>query len=264
MSQEKIESEGVCHFCGKTFAKAGINRHLKTHLREMAPGKKNETSFLLKIEADPYYGVLPYFLSLWVDGETTMETIDGFLRAIWLECCGHMSAFRNPAARRQDLGDVSDPLLVKSLLESGNIKEFEKLMEGSEREIPMNRKSEKVFSPDLKLEYEYDFGSPTLLLITTMARYPFKADQPIVLLSRNEPLKLLCQTCRKEPATQTCTAHHWEEDSLFCPKCAKKHAKKCPDFGDYAAMPVVNSPRMGVCGYEGGTVDIERDGIYGG
>jgi hypothetical protein len=28
-------------------------------------------------------------------------------------------------------------------------------------------------------------------------------------------------------------------------------------------MPIVNSPRMGVCGYEGGTIDKERDGIYG-
>jgi hypothetical protein len=26
-----------------------------------------------------------------------------------------------------------------------------------------------------------------------------------------------------------------------------------------AQMPVVNSPRMGECGYEGGTIDIERD-----
>jgi hypothetical protein len=29
--QEKIKSEGKCLFCGKTFDKAGINRHLATH-----------------------------------------------------------------------------------------------------------------------------------------------------------------------------------------------------------------------------------------
>jgi len=33
-------------------------------------------------------------------------------------------------------------------------------------------------------------------------------------------------------------------------------------YADYAAMPVVNSPRMGVCAYEGGTIDRERDGVY--
>jgi hypothetical protein len=49
---------------------------------------------------------------------------------------------------------------------------------------------------------------------------------------------------------------------LFCDKCAKKHAKKCEDFEDYAALPVVNSPRMGVCAYEGGCIDTERDGAF--
>ena len=34
---------------------------------------------------------------------------------------------------------------------------------------------------------------------------------------------------------------------------------ECSDFDDYASMPVVNSPRMGVCGYEGGSIDLERD-----
>jgi hypothetical protein len=48
--EQDIKSEGKCFFCGKTFAKAGIIRHLKTHLLQ-----KNETagkeglSFLLKI-----------------------------------------------------------------------------------------------------------------------------------------------------------------------------------------------------------------------
>jgi hypothetical protein len=49
---------------------------------------------------------------------------------------------------------------------------------------------------------------------------------------------------------------------MFCEKCAKKHAKECEDFADgYTVMPVVNSPRMGVCAYEGGCIDTERDGV---
>lgn len=51
------------------------------------------------------------------------------------------------------------------------------------------------------------------------------------------------------------------EEANFCEKCAKKHAQQCEDFEDYSAMLIVNSPRMGVCGYEGGTIDLERDGI---
>ncbi|MDR1878106.1 MAG: hypothetical protein LBQ64_00905 [Bacteroidales bacterium] len=126
----------------------------------------------------------------------------------------------------------------------------------------MNRKAKTVFHKDLKLEYEYDFGSTTMLSLNVVEEYQVKADKKIVLLSRNEPLELLCDLCKKEPATQICTVHGWDEDSLFCDKCAKKHAKKCPDFDDYASLPVVNSPRMGVCCYAGGSIDVERDGVF--
>jgi hypothetical protein len=71
----------------------------------------------------------------------------------------------------------------------------------------------------------------------------------------------MCSSCGKKPATQICTVCFYNEDAMFCDNCSKKHAKQCDDFDDYAAMPVVNSPRMGVCGYEGGDIDIERDGI---
>jgi hypothetical protein len=43
--QEQIKSEGKCLFCGKTFAKAGINRHLATHLREKVKTGKKGLSF---------------------------------------------------------------------------------------------------------------------------------------------------------------------------------------------------------------------------
>jgi hypothetical protein len=148
---------------------------------------------------------------------------------------------------------------AEDLLMAGKVKQYEKLMEESVGEIPMSRKAKIVFYPDFKLEYEYDFGSTTSLLITTVAQYSFKADKSLVLLSRNEPLKIFCQVCEEAPAAQLCVIHDWEDDYLFCPNCAKKHAKKCSDFEEYVAMSVVNSPRMGVCGYDGGSIDIERD-----
>lgn len=258
---KQLRSEGKCLFCGKTYAKAGINRHLKTHLQEKAATNAKGKSFLLKVEENTRYGGgFPYFLSLWVDGNATMKKIDDFLRDIWLDCCGHLSAFRDPAA--QTSSGMWGFFETEELLEAGKIKEYEKLMEETSGEIPMSRKASNVFFPDQKLNYEYDFGSTTELMVKTLAEYPFKADEPVVLLSRNEPLEILCETCGKQPATQICTVHGWDEDSLFCPKCAKKHAKTCEAFEDYAAMPVVNSPRMGVCGYEGGLIDTERDGVY--
>lgn len=258
---EQFKSEGKCHFCGKTFTRAGINRHMKTHLDEKIDKSKSGTSYLLKVEPNSRYGGNPYFLSLWVDGNAQLKKVDTFLRDIWLECCGHLSAFRDPAARR-NVGGMWCFLEAEELLEQGKTKEYERLMEETSGEIPMSRKMKDIFHKDLKLEYEYDFGSSTHLQITTIAEYPYKADKPVVLLSRNEPLAIMCDSCKKVPATQICSVHNWDEDSMFCNKCAKKHAKECDDFEDYAAMPIVNSPRTGICGYEGGVIDVERDGIF--
>lgn len=264
MSQEKIKSEGKCLFCGKTFSKAGINRHLKTHLQQMATTKdaKKGNSYLVKVESDPYWGKTGHFLSLWVDGNAKMKDVDLFLRAIWLECCGHLSAFRTPESRQQASG--WGYFEAMELLLQGKTKAYEKLMEEGGGEIPMSRKVDKVFYKDLKLEYEYDFGTSTDLILTVMDEFPMKADEKIVLLSRNEPLKILCHICGKEPATAICAIHNWDEGNTFCSKCAKKHAKECEDFADYAALPIVNSPRMGLCAYDGGGIDRERDGIYKG
>lgn len=259
--EQNPKSEGKCFFCGKTFAKAGINRHLQTHLTLKAKENTAGHSYLIKVEPNPKWGSSPCFLSLWVNGSATMENIDRFLRDIWLECCGHMSAFTDPKIRRQR-GGIGDFFDVQELLAKGKTGEYEKRMEESSGEVPMSRKVDKVLYKGLKLEYEYDFGSSTELLLTVVEEYPVKADEKIVLLSRNEPPEWLCDSCEKEPATQICTVHSWDGNGLFCEKCAGKHAKKCEDFEEYAAMPVVNSPRMGVCAYEGGVIDIERNGAF--
>jgi hypothetical protein len=258
--EQNPKSEGKCLFCGKTFAKAGINRHLKTHLEQKATENPQGKSFLVKIGTDSYYGNTPYFLYLWVDGTATMKNVDGFLRDIWLECCGHMSAFTNPANKQRS--GMWGYFEAMELLEQGKQKKYEKLMEETNGEIPMSRKVNQVFHKDLKLDYKYDFGSSTNLQLTVMDEYPVKADKNIVLLSRNEPLEWLCDSCQKEPATQICTVHDWDDDSCFCDKCAKKHAKKCSDFEEYASMQIVNSPRMGICAYNGGCIDVERDGVF--
>jgi len=218
--QEKLKSEGKCLFCGQVFTKAGINKHLATHLKKIVKSGETGKSFLVKVETSKYWGPTPYFLSLWIDGETTMKTIDKFLRDIWLECCGHLSEFYG---------------------------------------VAKTKKAKDVFTKGMQLEYEYDFGSSTELTITVVDEYPIKADKKIILLSRNEPLEILCSVCDKAPATQICVICVEFE---FCDKCAEIHAEECGDFADYASMPMVNSPRMGECGYMGGSIDVERDGVF--
>jgi hypothetical protein len=260
---EKPTSEGVCLFCKKTFKKSGITRHLNTHLaKESQNGKAGGNSFHLKVEQSPRWGSGPWFLNLWIDREATLGDVDEFLRAIWLECCGHMSSFTNPQAAPQR-GGMWDFFEIESLLEQGKIAEYEERMEAANGEIPKSRKLNDALKPDMKIDYRYDFGSTTELLITVAGIFPVKAPDRIVLLSRNEPLAILCELCSTEPACEICTVCMYEDSpSVFCKSCARKHAKVCNDFADYAAMPIVNSPRMGVCAYDGGSIDKARDGVY--
>ena len=246
----KINSTtGKCIFCQKDFSKTSLTRHLNTHFAQKAIEGKPGKSFLVKVETNPRWGSTPYFLMLWVDGNTTLQKVDTLLRQIWLECCGHMSAFRLPRNRQSPLNFFSDLATGKHAMG----------MEFTEYgEIDMNGKAKNIFHKDLKLVYEYDFGSTTALQLTILEEYTMAAEKPLVLLSRNEPSQMLCEVCGKEQATTLCTVCT-NQETMFCPKCAKKHAKKCSDFADYAAMPVVNSPRMGVCDYTGGHIDKERD-----
>jgi hypothetical protein len=62
-------------------------------------------------------------------------------------------------------------------------------------------------------------------------------------LARNVAPVILCDKCGK-PATQVAT-EYYSDNYAFCDKCARSS-------GDSEMMlPVVNSPRMGVCGYTG-------------
>lgn len=254
----KPTTEGKCLYCNQNISKSLFNKHLQKHLNEKIKTNKPGKSFLLKVETEKAWGPTPYFLFLWMDGEAKLSVLDDFLRDIWLECCGHMSSFTDIAAKKTN-GGMWDFSEVNSLLQKGKIKEYEKLMEENTGELPKSAKVSAKFHKGLQLDYQYDFGSTTSLFISVVAEYPIKGDDKIVLLTRNNIPDIKCGVCNEKNATKICTAHGYDETNLFCESCAKKHKKECDDFADYASMPFVNSPRAGVCAYEGGTIDIERD-----
>jgi len=254
---ENIKSKGVCVFCTKEFAKAGITRHLNTHLiNPQKPGTEGK-SYHLRIEPDTRWGATPYFLNVLVNGTSTFEELDDFLREIWLECCGHMSSFSDPKHQRGE--GMWDIMEAYDLLDEGKIDEYEHIMSNAKGEIPKRKNFQEVLYEGMKLRYEYDFGSTTELQLVVLKELPYTA-KGIELLSRNEPLKIMCDSCGKKPAQVLCSVcAGYENEAFFCKDCAKKHKRTCKDFADYAALPVVNSPRTGICGYEGGVIDTERD-----
>jgi hypothetical protein len=109
---------------------------------------------------------------------------------------------------------------------------------------------DEVLKPGLEFRHEYDFGSTTELDLKVIAEREGKVDldDPVTILAQNEPPELTCSTCGKKAAVAICTDCLWSESGgLLCEDCLRTHP-----CGWEMALPVVNSPRMGVCGYDGG------------
>ena len=98
-----------------------------------------------------------------------------------------------------------------------------------------------VLSVKDRFEYEYDFGSTTYLEGQIYAAREGALGDKIRILARNTIPKLQCTDCGAE-ATDVCV-ECWE---LYC----KTHLVEHSD-GEEMALHVVNSPRMGVCGFTG-------------
>lgn len=109
-------------------------------------------------------------------------------------------------------------------------------------------KSTKLGSlePGYQFVHEYDYGSTTETLITVIGRIKRPPQKESVrLLSRNVPPEFSCAECGA-PAKFICTECQYGPDNPFyCARCARKHEH------DDMLLPVVNSPRMGECGYCG-------------
>lgn len=219
----KLTSIGKCLYCSELITQRSMATHLKKHLLQLEQQNKGggPVYFHLRVKA------AEMFLEVLAKGDATFKSLDTFLRNIWLECCGHLSAFTL-----------------------------------QNEEISFSKKLAQVLTPGMQLEHDYDFGSTTTITVQVAGAYALPVKEKIVLLSRNEPLAILCSACNQRAATAICTIHLEEGTGFYCENCAKIHAKACEDFADYASMPVVNSPRMGVCGYTGGTIDLARDGVY--
>ncbi|MFO7539847.1 MAG: hypothetical protein R6X32_17555 [Chloroflexota bacterium] len=220
-------SRGKCVYCDKSYTRWGMTRHLQNcEERKTAVAQRSSRAVNLYhlLVADAWGGY--YWLHLDVPGQTTLEELDDYLRSIWLECCGHLSAF--------DIGEVSYTQL------------FDDGMAWRE-ERSMDVRLDKVLAAGMEIPYQYDFGTTSELVIKVAAVTKGRAtDTPIVLMARNDTPDITCAVCDK-PAEYICVECEWEVDHPFyCDNCLIEHA-----HGDEMGLSVVNSPRMGMCGYDG-------------
>lgn len=207
---------GICCLCESTYTGKGIFRHLATCLPKHIenphayPDEKPRTLFHIRVQG---LDRPQYWLHIVLDAESKLEDLDDFLRNIWLECCGHLSAFYH----------------------------------GHQR-FDMDQQLNHVLRPGMEILYRYDFGKATELKLRGISVYDAAANgwKPVHLLARNRAPEIPCSVCGNAPAVKVCTACVSQGNGWLCESCAKKHP-----CGEEIILPVLNSPRTGVCGYDG-------------
>jgi hypothetical protein len=171
-------------------------------------------------------------MHLEVPADATLKGLDMFLRDIWLECCGHMSAF-TIGETRYITGAGIDAMWV----DMGFVPRGEESMDVTLGE---------VLHPGMKFYHEYDFGTTTELTLKVLSEREGRTrGKSARILGRNEPPLIPCESCGKA-ATQVCSECIWSGKGWLCDGCAGKH-----ECGEEMLLPVVNSPRVGMCGYTG-------------
>ena len=228
-------SRGHCALCGKSYQKSGMTRHLQNCLAKTGlprqPRRRHVKSFHIFVE-DDYRP--EYWMHLAMPASARLDQLDQYLRDVWLECCGHLSLF--DIDKTFYCGDYVelDPFGLRGLFDDRN------------PDRTMNVALGRVAPPGVRFRYEYDFGTTSELNLRSVAEIAGPARE-ISMLARNDAPAIDCSICRA-PATWVGPA---EDDWIamtagLCDTCAPTSEYR---------LPIVNSPRSGVCGYDGPIAD---------
>jgi hypothetical protein len=229
----------LCKTCPAKFFKKDIITHQNTCI---VSTNKHKSGYLIRFVS---YGQNnnQYYMYALFDASSTFSDIDIFLKEMWVECCGHLSGFSN----------LNSQIKIKN---STLISKYP---------------NQSTFL------YEYDYGSTTQVFFEFIEilnlNKKTKTKQPIELLLRNDPPYIKCYSCDKNSV-------FYYEDMSFCredsygfylekPKEIKetkvikktKEPKEIRIQKEYL-LPILNSPRSGVCGY-GRDANLDEDEYSG-
>lgn len=206
---------GHCALCEQPVDKSRLRSHFEKCLAQHSEDTLSVRAFLLEIKA------MPYWLAVMVRADASLADLDGLLRGLWLECCDHLSAFMIAGEQYGSAGfDEDDDHAMDTSLES-------------------------LLSPGLNFGYDYDFSSSTSLELKVLRELETRQSGAVKLLARNDAPEIHCQEC-DQLATQVCSECIWSGEGALCNACAPEHA-----CGEDLLLPVVNSPRCGICAYTG-------------
>jgi len=210
----RVKSKGTCVLCKSTFDKSAMTKHLQSCIEKSQIEEKS-----IEKAKTPQI-----FFHVLVEGHGLPE--------YWM----HLKVSGSASFR------VLDSFLRKTWLECcGHMSAFSI----GRDEVSMSRRLQDILHPKMKLIHEYDFGSTTELLLNVISE--FEGDmgkKKVEILARNDPPEIKCSHC-DNVATHICVECDYDACWL-CDDCAEDH-----ECGEDMLLPVVNSPRTGVCGYVG-------------
>ena len=236
-----IQTKGFCKYCGKECTKSGMLRHLpacKKRTSKLAEERgKRRCQYFQIVITSKYTNT--YWLIVEASENTTLKTLDKFLRDIWVECCGHLSMFECNGVQYESVPDTNSFWGRPSK--------------------NMNYRLKDVCKVGDTFSYEYDFGSTTELILNVYScREGEKKNNEVVLLSRNNPPKILCSICEQNEAKWVNPEEYYYGAPFLCEKCFKEKYDDDDEEILGILLPVCNSPRMGVCGYEGSSIYLDQ------
>jgi hypothetical protein len=216
------EPPGTCAFCNEVITRRSIAKHLEkcpkwqeSLVTAETSSRPVKTLWHLRVQ-DAHEK--DFWLDLEMVGPASLDKLDKYLRAIWLECCGHLSKFRIGGWGGMDVGK--------------------------------SRKANSIFEAGLVLRHLYDFGttSETDIKVVGFREGKPTSKHPIALLARNLMPEAACQEC-SQPAKWLCIECLYEEDKsgYLC----DEHVEEYPHDNYGEPMPLLNSPRTGMCDYNG-------------
>lgn len=241
------QTKGYCKYCGKEYTKSGMLRHLaackKRKVRLDEEAGKTKCGYFQVVVSGKYNRA--YWLIIEISENTTLKELDKFIRDIWVECCGHLSSFEINGVQYESC-PMNAPFWGPSAK-------------------GMDCKVKDVFVVGESITYEYDFGSTTELILNIHSyRAGGRKKEKIIILSRNNPLEIVCSQCEKNKAKWVNPQGVYDGIPFWCDECLRgeDYDGEDDEFDEYFEpeffLPICNSPRMGVCGYEGSDIYPEQ------
>ncbi|MDO8871913.1 MAG: DUF6398 domain-containing protein [Methanoregula sp.] len=227
-----LPSLGTCFICNEKIKGALFEEHLESCLQKTGWPQSGEPGLLIRVMGT---NNRRYWLMVLAGPETTLSDLDRLIRGVWVECCGHLSAF--------SIGNTS----------------FNSDGEGE----GMNVYIRDVLVAGDTCSYRYDFGSSTRLSVIALRPVKmFPLIDGLVLLGQNCRVHRKCSACGTE-ATMCCQ-EPWDEEELDEKQCNKKPLYFCDACAETSSYDsewmerIGNSPRNGVCGCN----RSDENGVY--